>query len=78
MISDNSTFYPTRLYGDGITIREYFAAVALQGLLAANLNSEISAVVENLCWQAVVISDCLATTLNKVDAAYFEKLNSPD
>lgn len=46
-------------YSGGLTKREYFAAMALQGLLAQNGSYDVSSV------QAVIEADALIEELNK-------------
>jgi hypothetical protein len=51
-----------RTYGDpGLTKREYFAAIALQGMLASNMN----ACYEEFAKRSVDCADALIDALNK-------------
>lgn len=53
---------PFRTITEGLTIREYFAGLALQGILAAPESAKFSPDV--ICKTAVLYADALITALN--------------
>jgi len=61
----DDTASPSHNLGPGLTKREFFAAQALQGILAQETESWSFSTEEALCEKAVIYADSLIAALNK-------------
>lgn len=67
MTTKEETAYPTPLshFSKGLTKREYFAALAMQGYVSADYTANSGTPVENMAEFAVKMADALIIELNK-------------
>lgn len=68
-MNKNDTAFPSPGYGDdkpsdGLTKREYFAAMAMQGMLG-NQETYLSMQLKDVAAESVVVADELINALNK-------------
>jgi hypothetical protein len=64
----NDNAFAAENVSEGLTKREYFTAIAMQGLLAANGDNELPFEYEAIAEESVDMADALISALNKKEA----------